>query len=50
MGFEFLYTIYTLPNDSNKKQMRSLLTDMVFLSQKKNIRKYDTFGPFVKIS
>ena len=46
MCFEFLNTIYTL----SEVEMGALLTDMAFLAQKKNIKKYDIFGPFVKIS
>jgi hypothetical protein len=30
--------------------MQGMITDMAFLAQKKNIRAYDTFGPFIKIS
>ena len=46
MGFEFLYFLLTI----KEKQMAGLITDMAFLAQKKNIRAYDTFGPFIKIS
>ena len=46
MGFEFLYFLLTI----KEKEMAGLITDMSFLAQKKNIRKYDTFGPFIKIS
>ena len=46
MGFEFLYFLLSI----DEKKMRSLITDMSFLAQKKNIRGYDTFGPFIKIS
>ena len=46
MGFEFLYFLVTLSED----QMKELLTDMSFLAQKKNTRKMDTFGPFIKIA
>jgi len=46
MGFEFLYFLVTL----KKAQMEELLTDMSFLAQKKNTRKMDTFGPFIKIA
>lgn len=46
MGFEFLYFLLTI----KRKQMAGLITDMAFLAQKKNIRSYDTFGPFIKIS
>jgi hypothetical protein len=46
MGFEFLYFLVTL----KEAQMKELLTDMSFLAQKKNTRKMDTFGPFIKIA
>ena len=46
MGFEFLYFLVSI----KKKQMKELLTDMSFLAQKKNTRKLDTFGPFIKIA
>ena len=46
MGFEFLYFLLTI----KEKQMQGMITDMAFLAQKKNIRAYDTFGPFIKIS
>jgi hypothetical protein len=46
MGFEFLYFLLTI----KEKQMQGMITDMAFLAQKKNIRSYDTFGPFIKIS
>ncbi len=46
MGFEFLYFLVSI----EKKQMKELLTDMSFLAQKKNTRKLDTFGPFIKIA
>ena len=46
MGFEFLHFLLSI----DEKKMRSLITDMSFLAQKKNIRGYDTFGPFIKIS
>ncbi len=46
MGFEFLYFLLNI----DKNQMAALITDMAFLAQKKNIRSYDTFGPFIKIS
>jgi len=46
MGFEFINFLLSI----DEKQMRGLITDMSFLAQKKNIRSYDTFGPFIKIS
>ena len=46
MAFEFLYFLLTI----DEKQMKGMITDMSFLAQKKNIRTFDTFGPFVKIS
>jgi hypothetical protein len=46
MGFEFLYFLLTI----EEKQMKGMITDMSYLAQKKNIRGYDTFGPFIKIS
>jgi len=46
MGFEFLYFLLNI----KENQMAGLITDMAFLAQKKNIRSYDTFGPFIKIS
>ena len=46
MGFEFLYFLVSI----KESQMRELLTDMSFLAQKKNTRKMDTFGPFIKIA
>ena len=46
MGLEFLYFLLTI----KENQMRGMITDMAYLAQKKNIRAYDTFGPFIKIS
>jgi hypothetical protein len=46
MGFEFLYFLLSI----DEKIMRGMITDMAFLAQKKNIKSYDTFGPFIKIS
>lgn len=46
MAFEFLYFLISI----DSQQMKGLITDMTFLAQKKNIRTFDTFGPFVKIS
>jgi len=46
MGLEFLYFLLTI----KENQMRGMVTDMAYLAQKKNIRAYDTFGPFIKIS
>ena len=46
MGFEFLYFLVSIKEDQRKE----LLTDMSFLAQKKNTRKLDTFGPFIKIA
>lgn len=46
MAFEFLYFLLSI----KENQMRGMITDMAFLAQKKNIRAYDTFGPFIKIS
>ena len=46
MGMEFLYFLLSI----KENQMAGLITDMAFLAQKKNIRAYDTFGPFIKIS
>lgn len=46
MGLEFLYFLLTI----DEKKMMGMITDMSFLAQKKNIRAYDTFGPFIKIS
>lgn len=46
MGFEFLYFLLTI----KREEMLSIITDMAFLAQKKNIKSYDTFGPFIKIS
>jgi hypothetical protein len=46
MGLEFLYFLLTI----KENQMRGIITDMAYLAQKKNIRAYDTFGPFIKIS
>lgn len=46
MGFEFLYFLVSI----EEAQMKELLTDMSFLAQKKNTRKLDTFGPFIKIA
>ena len=46
MGFEFLYFLLSI----DEKVMKSLITDMTFLAQKKNTRGYDVFGPFIKIS
>lgn len=42
--------IYMLLCQMTEEQMKSVLTDMAFLAQKKNTRKFDTFGPFIKIS
>ena len=46
MGLEFLYFLLTI----KENQMSGMITDMAYLAQKKNIRAYDTFGPFIKIS
>jgi hypothetical protein len=46
MGMEFLYFLLTI----EEKKMMGMITDMSFLAQKKNIRAFDTFGPFIKIS
>jgi hypothetical protein len=46
MGMEFLYFLLSI----KENKMAGLITDMAFLAQKKNIRAYDTFGPFIKIS
>ena len=46
MGLEFLYFLLTIKTET----MNGMITDMTFLAQKKNIRAYDTFGPFIKIS
>lgn len=46
MGFEFLYFLVSIKEDQRKE----LLTDMSFLAQKKNTRKMDMFGPFIKIA
>ena len=46
MGLEFLYFLLTI----DVKKMMGMITDMSFLAQKKNIKSFDTFGPFVKIS
>jgi hypothetical protein len=46
MGMEFLYFLLTI----EQKKMMGMITDMSFLAQKKNIRAFDTFGPFIKIS
>ena len=46
MGMEFLYFLLSI----KENQMAGLITDMAFLAQKKNIRAFDTFGPFIKIS
>ena len=46
MGLEFLYFLLTI----KENQMRGMITDMAYLAQKKNIRAFDTFGPFIKIS
>jgi len=46
MGLEFLYFLLTI----DVKKMMGMITDMSFLAQKKNIKSFDTFGPFIKIS
>lgn len=45
-----LHFIYMLTCKMDRSKMRTLLTDMAFLSQKINTRDYDTFGPFIKLS
>lgn len=45
MGFEILDFMLKL----KEKQMATIITDWTFLAQKKNIQKFDTFGPFIKI-
>lgn len=47
MGMNFMFM---LTCQMKENQMKELLTDMAFLAQKKNTRKIDTFGPFIKIS
>lgn len=47
MGLHFIYMLLCQLKDD---QMKEILTDMAFLAQKKNTRKFDTFGPFIKIS
>lgn len=47
MGFGFMYMLLC---QMSENEMKELLTDMAFLAQKKNTRKLDTFGPFIKIS
>ena len=45
MGFEIMAFMLKL----KEKQMATIITDWTFLAQKKNIQKFDTFGPFIKI-
>lgn len=47
MGLHFMYMLSCVMTE---EQMKTLLTDMAFLSQKKNTRSLDTFGPFIKIA